>query len=134
MVIGIVECRTREIVHRGVDDHEGVHRTRLHPDDLGQQHPGIACNQPARFEHQLDAPALRDARDHRAIGMRFLRHIVGAVGNTKPAAKVDMRDLVTRCPKVGNEPTDPDKRCFQRAQVEDLATDMQCHSAQVQPG
>src|SRR5581483_1333967 len=41
-VIGVVERRADEVVHRRIHDDEFSADARLHVDDAGQQHPGIA--------------------------------------------------------------------------------------------
>ena len=50
---GVVERGPEEVVHRRVDDREIVTGSGLEVDDAGQQHAGVADEEPARFEDEF---------------------------------------------------------------------------------
>jgi hypothetical protein len=59
VVMGFVQCRTYQVVHRGVDDDEVLRLARLHIDDAGHEDAGIADDHPPRLEHQRAAEIMR---------------------------------------------------------------------------
>ena len=91
----LVQRRADQVVHRRVDDDEVLGVARLHIDHAGDQDAGIADDHPARLEHQRAAEIMRDALDHRGIGVgRRRRFAVHVIGNAEAAAEIDMRDGV----------------------------------------
>ena len=52
IVVRLVERRADEIVHRGVDDDEGLGLAALHVEHAVTQDAGIADDQPARLEDE----------------------------------------------------------------------------------
>ena len=53
LVMGFVERRPDQIVHRRIDDDEGL-VALFHIFDAGDEDAGIADDQPARLKHQFD--------------------------------------------------------------------------------
>ncbi|MNY31164.1 hypothetical protein D3C86_1653130 [compost metagenome] len=95
-VIGFVKRGADEIVHRAVDDHEGLFAAILHIDYFRHQNAGIADNQASRFGDDLAVEALQFILDDMCIGIRQRRRVVVvAVGNAETAADVDMTDRVS---------------------------------------
>ena len=93
VVVGLVEGRADEVVHRGIDDHEGLGLAALHVEHARHEDPGIAHEQPAGLEDQRAAEIARGALDDCRIGLRVRRRLVVlAVGDAEPAAEVDVRD------------------------------------------
>ena len=95
VVMGFVQRRADQIVHRGIDDDEILGVARLHIDHARDEDAGIADDHPARLEHQRAAEIMRHPLDHRGIGGRHRRRLaVHVIGNAEPAAEIDMRDGV----------------------------------------
>jgi hypothetical protein len=70
IVMRVVERRTDQIVHAGVDDDEGLGLAALHVKHARDQDAGIADDQPAGLEDQLAVEIAGRALDDRRIGIR----------------------------------------------------------------
>ncbi|MOA00335.1 hypothetical protein D3C78_1196930 [compost metagenome] len=124
-MIGFVKRGADEIVHRAVDDHEGLFAAILHIDHFRHQNPGIADNQASGFGDDLAVEALQFILDDMCIGIRQRRRVVVvAVGNAETAADVDMADRVSvgaqRLDQFAQQP----EGILERLQFGDLAADM----------
>ena len=54
-MVGVVERRADEIVHRRIDDDEGLGLAALHIEDAGNQDAGVADDEAAGLEDQLQS-------------------------------------------------------------------------------
>ena len=92
-MIGVVERRADEVVHRRVDDDEILALAALDVDDRGHQHAGVADDEAPRLENDLAAEAAGAARDDFRVTLGARRRIVvEAIGDAEAAAEVDMVD------------------------------------------
>ncbi len=57
LVMGVIERRTDEIVHRRVDDDEGFGLAALDVEHPRHQNAGVADDQPARLENEARTPS-----------------------------------------------------------------------------
>ena len=121
----LVEGRADEIVHRRVDDDEGLGLARLHIEHARDQNPGIADQQATGLEDQCAVEIARGTLDHRGVvvGMRRLVDVV-AIGNAETAAEIDVLDHVAVGAKRANEIGQQRERVVERRQFGDLAADM----------
>ena len=96
VVIGLVEGRPDEIVHRGIDDHECLVGASLDVQHRRQEQAGIRDDQPAVLEDELEAQRFRMAQDRFRIGRRFGRTGVAVriVDDAESASDVEMLEGV----------------------------------------
>ena len=123
--MGLVQGRADQIVHRGIDDDEVLAVAVLHMDHARHQDAGIADDQPARLEHQRAAEIVRDALDHRGIGVRRgRRRAIPVIGNAEPAAEIDVRNAVTVGAQHVHEIRELAIGDLETAEIGDLAADV----------
>src|SRR5689334_21102862 len=133
--MGLVESGADQVVHAGIDDHEGLGGALLHVDDLADEDAGIADEYAARFEQDAGAEIAEAAADNLAIGGGLgRRRIVEAIGYAEAAAGIDMVDLVA----VGAKGTDKVGKALiggvVGGEVRDLASDMHVDAVDPEAG
>ena len=95
VVPGLVHRRADQVVHAGVEDQEVAALALLDVDDAGEQHAGVAGDQPPGLDLDLAAEVADGAADHLAVVERQRRRLVGAaVGDAEAAAEVEPADGV----------------------------------------
>ena len=123
--MGLVERRPDEVVHRRIDDDEGLGLAVLHVEHARHQDAGIADDQPAGLEDQRAAELARGALDHRGIGVRIGRRlVVVAVGNAEAAAEIDVGDGVAVGAQRAHEVGQQREGVVERLEFGDLAADV----------
>ena len=129
VVVRLVQGRTNQIVHRGVDDDEILGVAMLHVDHAADENTGVADDHPPRLEHQRAAEIVSYPFDHGRIGGGHRRRLaIGMIGNPQTAAEIDMRDGVSIAPQGLNEFGQNSECRLQRHQIGDLAADVNVHA------
>ena len=121
----LVQRRTDEVVHAGVDDDEVLGLAALQVEHARHQDAGIADQEPPRLEDQRAAEIAGRVLHHRRIGLGPRRRIVVlAIGNAETAAKIDVRDDVAVGAQGAHELGQQREGVVERLQLGDLAADM----------
>ena len=122
---GVIERRANQVVHRRVDDDKIPGVALLHIDHLGDQDAGIADDQAARLEDDLETKRGHMLANDRRISVRqWRRLVVGTVGNAQPAAEVDVLDGVAVGTQLADQVDEQREGVVERLQFGDLAADM----------
>src|SRR5262245_28225248 len=88
----IIQRRTDQIVHGGIDDDKVLRLAVLHEQYARHKKTRVADQQPAGLEDQPAAEVARRLFDNLGIGLRMRRRlVVVAVRNSQTAAEVDVR-------------------------------------------
>ncbi len=85
---GLVQRRTQEVVHRGVDDDEGLIPLALDPEDPGHERAGRPCNRAPRLDQDPPGETFEGRENRRGVGLG--RQRVGP--DADPASDVDGLD------------------------------------------
>ena len=132
---GVVEAGAHQVVHRRIDDDERRLRALLHAHHAREQHPGIADDDAAGFEHQADGPVLRHPAHHRAIVGRTGRQGLGRIiGNAKAAAQVRGANVMPHRAQRVDQRADLHEGGLQRGEIGQLAADMDGDALHVETG
>ena len=95
LVIGVIEGRPDEIIHRRILNDEIIPVVLLHIDHARHQNAGIAGNHAAGLEDIFQAEMAKRALHHGGIFIGMGRHVIGAaIGHAKAAAQIEMANIV----------------------------------------
>ena len=92
LVIGAVEARPNQVVHRRINDHEPFALTDSFIQGLRHEDAGIADDHATRFHDEVTFKSLDERRHGIGQFLRQWRRFVG-IGDAEPAADVDIPDV-----------------------------------------
>ena len=124
-MIGLIQRRADQVVHRRIDDHEGLFAAILHIDDFGDEDTGIADDQPAGLGDQFAVEVAQLVLDRFRIGVRQRRRaVVVLVGNAETAADIDVIDGMAIGAQRRDQILQQAEGVVEGLQLGDLAADM----------
>ena len=134
-MIGLIQRRPDQIVHRRIDDGEGLGLSALHIEDAGDEDAGIGGDQAPRLEQKL-AAEIADSLPHElaVFGGKRRGRLVAAIGHAEAAAEIDEVDGEAVGPELVDELLEQRESVAEGSKVGDLAADMHMHAARIDAG
>src|SRR5262245_43436481 len=119
-----VERGPDEVVHRAVDDHELLRLRVLQEQDAREQDTGVADENAAGLEQQLDAELLDAVTEQRIRIVLRARGLFVLIGDAESAAEVEVADVEAAGAQIEDEPAYPSERIAERGDVGELRADV----------
>src|SRR5690606_3215533 len=123
-----------EIVHRRIDDDEGLARAGLAIEHAREQHARLTHDRPAGFERELQAAALEILSKPRGVVCDRGSRVGGLIGNAETAAEIELRDLQAVFAQAFDQREYEFEGIEERLGIEDLRTDVATHAFKTQRG
>src|SRR5271165_5571128 len=119
----VVEHRAHQIVHRGIENDEGLATIFLAVKDAGEQHAGLGNNRAAGFEQKMHAERPSHAGNHLCIGLTRRRLLAG-VTHAEAAADIQIFQRDPLFAQIAHVSGKPLERAVKRAKFDNLRADV----------
>ena len=125
LVVGVIECRADQVVHRRILNDEMLFGSVLHIDNARHQDAGIGGDHAAGLHHIFEIQVAECALDHGGIFIRMRRHVIAAaIRHTQTTAQIEMADVVARRAQRLSQFRHQLEGLLERCELGDLTADM----------